>query len=189
MQSVKKILSKIVRFITVTLLALFCICLIIGGISELTGPPITPKDIKVVSVVGTLAANPEVNDQGKHRNARLLLNEYPNRSFNIFGDAFYATKSGIINDYVSAGDTVFMEVSAEDYQNNMIGVQAPDHMLPVDVYSLNSKGQDFLTLADYCKEANSNGWVSVVGILVGGLFLFAIFWGLWKKMKLRNEGK
>ena len=119
MADIKGIWSAIRHFIGYTIVFAFCLLLIIGGIGQLLGPPVAPKDIATTKVTGTLAAAPEVNSFGKHRYIRLLLNEYPNSSFNIDDDAYYATKSKMVNDYLSKGDTISLDVAADDYKDKL----------------------------------------------------------------------
>lgn len=180
-------MSKIGRAIGFVLVALLCISLILGGLGQLFGPPLSPGDIKVTTLTGTLATNPEIEDYRKDRSVRLLLNEYPSRSFNIVDDAFTATKSGIINDNVSSGDTVFLEVAAEDYESNIATAGTPERMLPVTVYGFRSKTQVFLSIADYCKSANSNGWVGIVCLVFGITLSLATYFGLRKERQLRKQ--
>jgi hypothetical protein len=182
----KSILSSIVRFIGYIFIGLLAIVLIVCGFSMLFGPPVSPKDIAVATVTGALSANPEVNNMSgktRHSNIRLLLNKYPNRSFNIDGDAYFASKWGMVNDYVFAGDSMTMEVAADDFKNNLELQTAPDHMLPVAVYSLRDKEHTYLTLTDYCKEANSSVGAGIVALIMGLGMALALILGFRKKRK------
>ncbi len=171
------------RVIGYIIVALFSVLLIFAGFAILFAPPVSPNDIAVASVTGTLAENPDVNNYGKNRSVRLLLNEYPANTFVISGDAFEATAWGMINDYVGKGDTVHLEVAAEDYNNNIQKPPTQERFPQVAVYAFQGRGQVFLTLTNYCKEANSNNWIGVVIIIFGGGFAFALYYELRNKKK------
>lgn len=164
-------------------MALFSVLLIFAGLATLVAPPVAPDDIAVASVTGTLAENPDVNEYGRNRRVRLQLIEYPANSFVISGDAFEATAWGMINDYVGKGDTVHLEVAAEDYNNNIQTPPTQERFPQVSVYAFQGRGQVFLTLTDYCKETNSNTWTGIVIIIFGGGFAFALYYELRNKKK------
>ncbi len=87
---------------------------------------------------------------------------------------------------VFAGDSVYLQVAADDYKDNIAIAGVPDSMLPVAVYGLRSKDRAFLTLDNYCKEANSNGWVGVVCLVIAGAVTLALYLDFRRKRKLRK---
>ncbi len=77
-----------------------------------------------------------------------------------------------------------MEIAAEDYRSNIAGQkEEPENLLPVAVYSFRSKDRVFLTLDDFCKEANSDPWIGYIGIGFGSLILFGLIYDLRQKQK------
>ncbi|MCD6013310.1 MAG: hypothetical protein K0Q79_3172 [Flavipsychrobacter sp.] len=190
MPSVKHILSSVARAIGFLFIGFIAIVLIIAGLSMLFGPPVSPGEMQVVTVTGTLEENPDVQVRGRNAtsatNVRLLLNEYPNRSFNIDGDAFSAAKWVPLGQDVYAGDTVVMEVSADDYKSNIKEQTTPSGMLSVAVYAIQSKGYVYLSLADYCKEANDNTGAAIVALVMGCSIVFAFYYEFRKK-KIRKD--
>ena len=180
-------LLSIIRFTGYLIVGIVAFLLIVAGFSVLLSPPVSPKDIHIVEVSGTLAQSPEIHSYGKHTYIRLLLNKYANRSFNIDGDAYYATK-WLAMDEIYTGDSVYMEVSADDYKNNLANRESPKRMLPVAVFGLRNKDHIFLSLTDYCKEtnANANAWVGVVLLVIGSVFTFALYSHLKQKRKRRH---
>lgn len=184
MPIVTRKVSRIIAYLFVGFLAFV---FIVGGLSTLFGDPVSPKDIHTVEIQGTLAANPEINSYGKRRNIRLLLNEYPLRSFNIDGDAFYATKYVVMNDNLTKGDGVFLGVSADDYKDNIQQQTRPERVLPVAVYECRTREHVFLSLADYCKEANSNTWPGIISLVVGIVLGVALYFDVRKKRRPVNS--
>ncbi len=161
------------------------IVLITGGFSFLLAPPVSPDHIPVLELNGTLAQNPDLNTNPKYQHIRLLLNEYPGRSFNIEGDAFEAAKWGMVNDYLYRGDTVFLKVSPNDFKASTEDSH-DSRPFQIPVYEFRSREIAFLKLADYCKEASSNTGTGIVFFLFGGGLLFALVAGLrdlWKQRR------
>ncbi len=186
MPGIRKILSSAGRLTANAFLVLFIILLIVAGLVTIFSPPVTESDIAVAGVSGTLEVKPEVHSYGRDRYIRLLLTEYPNRSFNIDGDAYNATKWVPLTEDVNAGDEVQMEVSAEDNKNSIERERVPERMMPVAVYALRSKGVAYLSLADYCKEANSNTGAGVVALVMGVLLGIALYFQLRGNRKKRR---
>ncbi len=86
MPGIKSVLSFAGRAIAYILVILFAIGIIVGGFNKLFGPPVTPGNLPLAKVIGTLALQPEVhNNRGTRSSSivKITLNEYPNRSFNI----------------------------------------------------------------------------------------------------------
>ena len=186
MPGVKSMLSSIGRGFAYLFIASVAIALIGGGLSMLFGSPVSPKDVPVVEVTGTLAKGPEINSLGKNRYIKLTLNEYPSWIFKIDGAAYYATKYPVMNDNLSKGDSVYMGVSPDDYKNNIEHYEESEYTQLVAVYECHSREHEFLSLADYCKEANSNSGAGIFSLLMGGGIGFALAFDLLRRKKRKQ---
>ncbi len=175
------------RAIGFLLLVFLGLVFISVGFSVMFPESISPSEVAVTSIAGRLEGNPNVQDYGRSRYIQLKLVEYPGRSFNIDGAAFEATYRETINDYLSSGDSVFLQVATADYDSNIANVRSSDHILPVAVYSFRSNEHVFLSLAAYCKEMSTPEYgMGAVSLLIGSLFLFAIYFE-WRKRKKRRR--
>lgn len=158
--------------------------LLVGaGLSALCSGPVLPRDLAVTSMAGTLATNPEIHNSNKSRYIKLTLREYPLRSFSLQDDAYYASASGAMAYDLHADDSVWMQVATTDYNENVAPQSVPERMLPVAVYALRKRGEDFLTLEGYCKEANSaiNTWAGVICLAMAALIILAAYLQARKK--------
>lgn len=163
------------------LVALCALALIEAGCKALFGTPASPGNISTSKVHGVLAEVPEIYGGRNPRSTRVLLNEYPLRSFIIDGASFRASKWGMIGTTMHRGDTVYLDVATEDFKNNIQQVTGtPEEILPVKVYSFRTSCCTYLTIADYCKEVNDNTWVGVVCLLSGIALAVSMVMGIRK---------
>ena len=187
MPTVKSIFSLIGKAFTYTFLVLFVVAAFIGGFSAVFGPPVTPQNLHAAQVQGTLASLPEIHNDyySKNKHIKIVLNEYPGRSFNI-DDAYYALEYAPTDAYIRVGDSVFADVAGDDYASNIARQNESEYILPVEVYGFRTKTHVFLTLDGYCKEANSSPWLGYVLIGFGLVITYALYVEIKGKKRRKN---
>lgn len=118
-------------------IGLFLTLLVIGAISGSSNDE--QDDGSTVAVSGTLASLPDfrIYTNAQMRSVYLILKEYPNKAFAIANDELEKTRYDMMRTYLSAGDTVFLQVPARD-MNDTNGYTT------VRVYAVRSTSQVYL---------------------------------------------
>ncbi|MCD6013514.1 MAG: hypothetical protein K0Q79_3376 [Flavipsychrobacter sp.] len=153
----------------------------------LFGPDVSPETLPVAIVTGTLAEKPEVHAYGKNTSARLLLNEYPRCTFIIGSTALDATKWVPLSDDLYPGDTVIMEVAAQDYKDNIEGY--PSNYVAIDVFALRCKGYIYLSLTDYCNKENDDALTGIILLVMGSTTIITLFFTIRARRALNRQNK
>jgi hypothetical protein len=144
------------------------------GIITLMDNDITPEDLAVKKVSGTLAHSSQIRiyTNGEARSVTLELNEYPGYSFVISGDALEVTRYLMMKDNLVLGDSVFLQISRSDFEGDDEADEAPESMSLVEVFGARDVNQTFLTVENYCKKRSENTpWQSFALIIFGVLFM------------------
>ncbi len=188
MRTIKLILRAIGNAFAYLIVGMMTIVFISGGISILFSPTVTPDNIEVTSVAGTLAEHPAANTYGRSQYIRLRLKEYPDCVFSIEGDALEATKWGTIDECVGVGDSVFLNVDSEDFDAGQSSDESTDGPSFHAVYSFRTKACTLLKLDDYCREANSNQWLGWGFLLFGAALVWGIVAGIVRWLRKRSTG-
>lgn len=118
----------------VALAGLFIIGAVIGSETE------APDDGSTIAVQGTLRGAPDfrIYTNGQLRGVTLHLREYPNHAFSIANDELERTRYDMMRTYLTAGDTVYMVVTAKDFNDTGGGYST------AKVYALRSNTQVYL---------------------------------------------
>ncbi len=180
-------LSTIGRSIAFTVAILGSLLITFSGILALFGPDVSPGTLPVATVSGTLTEKPEVHAYGRSTGARLLLNEYPRCTFLIGSAALDATKWVPLRDDLYPGDTVTMEVAAQDYKDNIEGY--PSTFVAVDVYALRSKRYVYLSLTDYCNKENDDTLPGIILLVMGSTIIIVLFFTIRARRGMKRQNK
>lgn len=118
----------------VAFLGLLALGLLVGSETE------APDDGSTVAVQGTLKGAPDfrIYTNGQMRGVTLHLREYPNHAFSIANDELERTRYDMMRTYLTAGDTVYMIVTAKSFNDTGGGYST------AKVYALRSNSQVYL---------------------------------------------
>lgn len=186
MGRIKMLLKAMLRGVGLLFCFMMGVLLMIVGMEELLGAPITPENTPTQDLIGTLSARPVRELSGKRvEYIDIHLNEYPECRFQIIGDAMSATKWGQMHNCLYFGDTVYIKVPLDKYHEYKEQLNVQEYRYTFPVYAFRGQSCTFLTLSDYCDETNSSIGAGIVCLLMGTGMVLAILLDI----RIRKERK
>lgn len=163
-----------------------------GGLDGYLNPDNDFRNLELSTVAGTITETPQKITPSKGgTHIDIQLKNFPNYTFEIYGNGCSATKSGYGK--INSGDSVFIGISKDQYQKKITkekGLSFFDKVInyhSINVYEFSNKDEKFLAIENYriveIKDNKLGFYIAVVGfsLMIGAL------WGIYKINKKKVD--